>query len=75
MKTINLKNITIKEIVLSKIENEYTLNVAYALLDDEGKEWNTKRTTIKNFTSIQSDKMEKVFQLIITKLKVTEQLT
>ena len=74
-KTINIQDIIVKEIVLSYIKGEYVMNVVYALLDDEGKEWNIKRTTITNFTSAQSDKMGNIFQLITDKLKIAEQLT
>lgn len=74
-KIINIQDITVKEIVLSYIDGKYVMNVVYALLDDTGKEWDRKRTTITSFTSAQSDKMEKIFQLITTKLKTVEQLT
>jgi len=72
MKTINIQNVKIKELVISYIKGEYVINVVYALLDESDQEWNIKRTTIKSFTSGQTDKIEKVFQLISTKLKIAE---
>ena len=53
---------------------EYTISVDYSLLDDTDKEWGRKRTTIKNFTTLQKDKLSAVLNLVGSKLKSEEQL-
>ena len=70
MKTIKLKNIKIHEITFA----DYTISVVYSILDDSGKEWDRKRTTISNFTALQKGKLDQVKSLISTKLKLKEKL-
>ena len=72
MKTIQLRNIKIHELSISKQGTEYTISVDYSLLDDTDKEWGRKRTTIKNFTTLQKDKLSAVLTMVGTLLKNKE---
>ena len=47
MKTIQIKNIKIHETTFT----DNTISVVYSLLDEYGKEWDKKRTTIKLTTT------------------------
>ena len=70
MKQINLKDIKIHEITFA----DYTISVVYSLLDDTGKEFDRKRTTISDLTNLQKEKLDKIQSLILTKLKKIENL-
>lgn len=70
MKQITLKNIKIHEITFA----DYTISVVYSIIDDSGKEWDRKRTTIKITTTSQKNKLDGVKGLIATKLKSKEEL-
>ena len=72
MKQINLKSVIIHELSISKQGTEYTISVDYSLLDNTDKEWGRKRTTIKNFTTLQKDKLSAVLTTVGTKLKSIE---
>ena len=69
-RTINLQNIKIHEITFA----DYTISVVYSILDDTGKEFDRKRTTISDLTNLQKEKLDKVQSLILLKLKTKEQL-
>lgn len=66
MKTIKIKNINIKEINISKQENEYIISVVYALLDENDREWDVKRTSFK---ITKSANVKNVLQMVANKLK------
>jgi len=70
MKQINLKNIKIIETIIT----DDTISVVYSILDDTGKEWNKKRTTITNLTTIQKSKLSAINTLVGTILKNKEKL-
>ena len=69
-KIITLKNIKIYEVTFAN----YTISVVYSLIDNNNKEWDRKRTTIKNLTNSQKSKLDSVLSLIAIRLKSLENL-
>ena len=68
-KIIKLTDIEIKELAFSQDNKGYILSVVYAILDDTGKEFDAKRTTIKDF---EKNDIKKIFQKVVKKLKILE---
>ena len=74
MKTIKLQNIRIKETIIIKTGDKYSLTIDYAILDDKGVEWKTKRIVEEDLTPGQTNKLNNVFTAIINKILTLEEL-
>ena len=70
MKTIQIKDIKIYETTFA----DNTISVVYSLLDEDGKEFDKKRTTIKLTTTSQKSKLSAINTLVGTILKNKEKL-
>jgi len=71
-KTINIQDIKIREFSISKVNDEWTISIVYALLDDAEKEWNQKRIDIKDLNATQKTSIQKVKTFLISKIKQIE---
>ena len=69
MKTINLKNVKIKEIIITPDES---MVIAYALLDENDQPIYMKQVVLKNADFPQIDKLERFVEQLLANLKVTE---
>lgn len=73
-KTINITNISLKEISISKIDGKITVGLLYSLTDDEKKEYDQKRDLIKDeeLTSAQRTKINGILTTVENKIKQKE---
>lgn len=69
MKTIKLKNIQIKEIIISPDEH---MVISYALLDDSDQPIYMKQVVLKNADFPQIDKLEHLVEQLLVNLKLNE---
>ena len=74
MKQINIQNIKIREMMLSIDNNDCVISVGYRLIDEDGKEWGGNRTTLKDFTKAERNKITNVFSMVENKLKEIEEI-
>jgi hypothetical protein len=75
-KIINITNISLKEIIISKINGKITIGLLYSLLDDAGKEYDQKRDVIKNdkLTANQKKKINDILTVVSNKIKQKEEI-
>lgn len=73
-KIINITNISIKEINISKIDGKITIGLCYSLLSDSGKEYDQKRTLIQDdeLTAGQKTKINSILTVVENKMKQKE---
>lgn len=69
MKTIKLKNIQIKEIIISPDEH---MVISYVLLDDNDQPIYMKQVVLKNADFPQIDKLERFVEQLLANLKLNE---
>lgn len=69
MKTIRLKNIQIKEIIITP---DQQMVITYAFLDQENQPVYMKQVVLKNADFPQIDKLEKLTEQLLTNLKLNE---
>ena len=76
MKTININNINLKEILLSKQDGKISIGLYYSYLTDDGTELNHKRDIITEdeMTTGQKTKVNDIFNFIETKIKAKENI-
>lgn len=72
MKTINLKDIKIKELIIGK--NPIHVSVLYIIKDSEDKDFQAKRIVIDDFNLGQVRDIEKLEEFIGLKIKQKEGL-
>ena len=74
MKTINITNISLKEFAISKSDGKISIGLYYSLLDENGKEYDQKRDTIKNdeLTTQQKDYINNILSALEVKIKQRE---
>ena len=75
-KTINITNVSLKEFSASKIDGKIHIRLVYALLDDTGKEYDTKADSIEetDLNTTQKNYINNMMSVIETKLKTKEQI-
>ena len=72
IKTFN--DIQIHEILISKDnDGSFVINIDYSLLCSYDKKADRKRTTIRDFTPLQIDKLTQIWTAVSTKIKTIEQ--
>ena len=75
-KTINITNISVKEVNVSKIDGKITVGLCYSLLSDTDKEFDQKRTSIQDddLTAGQKDKIDSILTAVKNKIKQKENI-
>ena len=75
-KTINITNISVKEVNISKIDGKITVGLCYSLLSDTDKEFDQKRTSIQDddLTAGQKDKIDSILTAVKNKIKQKENI-
>ena len=77
MKTINIKNIKLKEFSIAKDDkNNFSINIVYSMIDDSDKEVFIKRADLKelSLTTAQKKSIEKVETLVLDTIKNIEKI-
>ena len=73
IKTIRIKDISIKEFSFSKTD-KWTVFLVYSLVDETGEELNAKRIQFDDLTVAQQNDIENVLQSLMSKVKKHEKL-
>jgi len=76
MKTINITDVSLKELDISKPGGLINIRLVYSLLDADGKEYDQKASSIKNeeLTAGQKTYINNIISTVETKLKQRENI-
>ncbi len=75
-KIINITDINLKDLSISKIDGKLNIRLVYSLLDESGKEYDSKADSIKDeeLTTQQKTYINNIILAIVNKVKLKEKI-